>query len=100
MSKKSILEREKKKRALFGKNLSERLSLKKELKKEKSLEKKIFISCMLQKYNRNCSITRFSNRCFVTGRKRSVFRFFNLSKSSIRFFIGNGVAPFVTKSSY
>ncbi len=100
MTRKSIIEREKHKYKIFSKSTNERFFLKKELKKEPNFDKKILISCALQKFNRNCSATRLSNRCFHTGRKRSVFSFFNLSKSSIRLFISSGVAPYITKSSF
>jgi ribosomal protein S14 len=100
MSKKSLLEREKKKYHIFLENYSKRFSLKNQLKKEKDVPKKNILSLLIQKLNRNSSITRFSKRCFLTGRKRSVYKFFNLSKSSIRAIVSLGFAPYVTKSSF
>lgn len=100
MAKKSVLEREKKKHKIFIEKFSQRLSLKNELKKEKDVDKKNVISGLIQKLNRNSSITRVSKRCFLTSRKRGVYQFFNLSKSSIRFLVSSGFAPYVTKSSF
>ncbi len=100
MARKAILEKEKKKYNIFLKKNNEKFFLKKKLKKEANLEQKILITCKLHKFNRNLSVTRISKRCFYSGRKRSVFSFFNLSKSSIRYFIASGFAPYITKSSF
>ncbi len=100
MAKKSILEREKKKHKIFLEKFNQRLYLKNELKKEKDMDKKSIISSSIQKLNRNSSITRVSKRCFLTLRKRGVYQFFNLSKSSVRFIVSSGFAPYVTKSSF
>ncbi len=100
MAKKSILEREKKKGKIFFENCYKRLSLKNKLKKEKDIDQKNVLSELIQKLNRNSSITRVSKRCFVTLRKRGVYQFFNLSKSSIRLLVSSGFAPYVTKSSF
>src|SRR4051794_4283154 len=100
MAKKSILEREKKKQKIFFENFDERLSLKNKFKKEKDVDKKTVISGLIQKLSRNSSITRVSKRCFITLRKRGVYQFFNLSKSSIRLLVSSGFAPYVTKSSF
>lgn len=100
MAKKSVLEREKKKHQIFLENFSKRFLLKNQFKKEKDMNKKSILSSLIQKLNRNSSITRFSRRCFLTGRKRGVYQFFNLSKSSIRAIISLGFAPYITKSSF
>jgi len=100
MAKKSVLEREKKKHQIFLENFSKRFSLKNQFKKEKDINKKTILSALIQKLNRNSSITRFSKRCFLTGRKRSVYQFFNLSKSAIRAVVSLGFAPYITKSSF
>jgi small subunit ribosomal protein S14 len=100
MAKKSILEREKKKSKIFFENCYKRLSLKNKLKKEKDVDQKNILSESIQKLNRNSSITRVSKRCFITLRKRGVYQFFNLSKSSIRLLVSSGFAPYVTKSSF
>ena len=100
MSKKSILEREKKKHKIFFENFEKRAFLKNELKKQENIPKKDVILGLIQKLNRNSSITRVSTRCFLTFRKRGVYQFFNLSKSSIRSLVSSGFAPYITKSSF
>jgi ribosomal protein S14 len=100
MAKKSVLEREKKKHKIFLENFYKRSLLKNEFKKEKNVNQKNILAALIQKLNRNSSLTRFSKRCFLTGRKRSVYNFFNLSKSSIRAIVSLGFAPYVTKSSF
>lgn len=100
MAKKSVIEREKKKEKAFLKGFKQRIILKEKLKKEQDIDYKQNLSFQLQKMDRNSSKTRVSNRCFITGRKRGVYSFFNLAKSSIRTIISEGMAPFFTKSSF
>lgn len=58
MAKKSIVEREKKRRILANKYFSMRLSLKDKIKKALSLEQKLFYHALLQRLPRNSSMSR------------------------------------------
>lgn len=49
---------------------------------------------------RNGSKVRTRNRCLVTGRARSVSRFFKLSRVTLREFAAFGSLPGVKKSSW
>ena len=49
---------------------------------------------------RNANPTRVRNRCMVTGRSRSVYRKFGLSRIMIRELGNSGLIPGLTKSSW
>lgn len=100
MSKKSILEREKKRKKIVLKFLDKRKNLISKFKKEKDFNKKQEISFIIQKMSRNSSQVRLVNRCFLTGRNRSVYSLFNLSKSSIKNLAYKSFLPGITLSSW
>lgn len=100
MSKKSILEREKKREKLVLKFLEKRKNLISKFKKEKDFNKKQEISFIIQKMSRNSSKVRLVNRCFLTGRNRSFYRFFKLSRSSIKYLAYKSFLPGITLSSW
>jgi small subunit ribosomal protein S14 len=54
----------------------------------------------LQKLPRNSSPTRLNNRCNVTGRVRSYYRKFGVSRLVLREFALQGKLPGVVKSSW
>lgn len=45
-------------------------------------------------------VTRIKNICILTGRSRSVYRFFKLSRLQIRKWVSYGYCPGVTKHSW
>ncbi len=49
---------------------------------------------------RNSSKTRINNRCILTGRSKSVYRFCKLSRISLRLLAGQGLIAGVIKSSW
>jgi small subunit ribosomal protein S14 len=61
--------------------------------------KNIYIE-KLNKLPRNSSKIRIRNRCIVTGRGRSVFRFCKLSRISLRNLASQGLLPGIRKSSW
>lgn len=101
MAKKSLLERERKR-----KNLIEKYKLTRNILREKlnntnlSLDEKMQISAKLQSLPRNSAPTRSHHRCFVTGRPRSIYRDFNLSRHVLREMAHECVLPGITKSSW
>ena len=54
----------------------------------------------LNKMPRNSSLTRVNNRCVLTGRGRSVHRFFRLSRIKFRELASQGLLMGVCKSSW
>ena len=54
----------------------------------------------LNKLPRNSSKTRIRNRCVLTGRGRSVFKFCKLSRIALREIANQGLLPGITKSSW
>jgi small subunit ribosomal protein S14 len=79
MAKKSMLERE---------------------KKRKKLVVKYSISKKLQQLPKNSSPNRLRNRCWKTGRPRGYFRFFGLCRNALRELAHDCLLPGITKSSW
>nr|YP_009974207.1 ribosomal protein S14 [Ptisana novoguineensis]QNH94139.1 ribosomal protein S14 [Ptisana novoguineensis] len=100
MAKKSLIEREKKRNILVQKYKSIRQSLKNEIKDASSLEEILAIYKELQSLPRNSAPTRLHRRCFLTGRPRSNYRDFGLSRHVLREMAHTCLLPGVTKSSW
>jgi small subunit ribosomal protein S14 len=62
-------------------------------------EKRSFMYAMA-KFPTNSSIVRIKNRCILTGRSRSVFSLFKLSRLSFRKLASFGYIPGVSKASW
>jgi len=69
-------------------------------KKLKENDKKLFLSKFLKKELDHLHLTRKNNRCVVTGRVRSVSRFFKHSRIVLRKNALRGDYPGVCKSSW
>ena len=89
MSKKSWIERNKKKKAVVEKYKE----LRKKLKADKDYE-------ALNKIPRNASPCRLVNRCQVTGRRRGYYRRFGISRMVFRELAWSGEIPGVKKASW
>ena len=100
MAKKSMLEREYKRKKLVTKYSEKRKSILNELKNANSLEEKFSLNEKIQKLPRNSSSIRIRNRCWKTGKPRGFFRFFDLCRNVIRELAHECVLPGVTKSSW
>ena len=100
MSKKSMVEREKKRIRLQKKYSLKRKKLLKKYKIANSFDLKITIHAELQKLPKNSSKTRLRNRCSKTGRPRAIFQDFGLSRHVFREMAHNCFLPGVTKSSW
>lgn len=48
----------------------------------------------------NSSVTRIKNRCIITGRARSVYRLFKLSRIQLRKLAASGFLPGLSKYSW
>lgn len=100
MSKKSILEREQNRQKIVAKYASKRKALIELFKKTLSLEDKFRISHKIQKLPKNSSKVRLRNRCWKTGKARGYYRFFGLSRNSLREMGSQCLIPGLTKSSW
>jgi small subunit ribosomal protein S14 len=100
MAKKSMLERELKRKILVKKYLEKRKIILNKLKKANSLEEKFLLSKEIQKLPRNSSPIRLRNRCWKTGRPRGYFRFFGLCRNAVRELAHDCLLPGVTKASW
>nr|YP_009562300.1 ribosomal protein S14 [Trichomanes trollii]QAV57657.1 ribosomal protein S14 [Trichomanes trollii] len=100
MAKKSLIQKENKKNKLVKKYHSVRQSLKREMKQSLSIQNKLEISKRLQSLPRNSAPTRLHNRCSLTGRPRSNYRYFGLSRHVLREMVHACLLPGVIKSSW
>jgi small subunit ribosomal protein S14 len=89
MAKKSIVNRDQKRRKMIAQYAAKRSALKAAGDYE-----------ALHKLPRNSSPTRLKNRCIETGRPRGYMRTFGLSRISFREHASKGEIPGVTKSSW
>ena len=100
MSKKSMVEREKKRQRLFEKYEDKRADLKERIRTSDSPRERFRLQRELQRLPRNSSRTRLRNRCKVTGRPRGYYRDFGLSRNVFREWAHKGYLPGVVKSSW
>ncbi len=100
MAKKSMLEREKKRKRLVTKYAEKRKEILSQLKKANSLEDIFSFNEKLQKLPRNSARTRIRNRCWKTGRPRGYFRHFGLCRNALRELAHDCVLPGLIKASW
>ena len=100
MSKKSLIEREKKRRNFVQKYFQKRQNLKLQIKKSNSLEEKFHLYRKIQKLPRNSAPTRLHNRCFFSGRPKGFFRDFGISRHFLRELAHEGLLPGIQKASW
>nr|YP_009427474.1 ribosomal protein S14 [Stegnogramma sagittifolia]ASU96190.1 ribosomal protein S14 [Stegnogramma sagittifolia] len=100
MAKKSLIEKEKKKRKLVEKYEVNRQSLRRRIKSSLSIRDKLTTSGRLQSLPRNSAPVRLRNRCSLTGRPRSNYRDFGLSRHVPREMAHTCVLPGLSKSSW
>jgi small subunit ribosomal protein S14 len=100
MAKKSMLEREKKRKNLVIKYTKKRQILLNQLKTANSLSEIFELNEKLQKLPRNSAPTRVRNRCWKTGRPRGFFRYFGLCRNALRELSHDCFLPGVIKASW
>jgi small subunit ribosomal protein S14 len=100
MAKKSMLEREKKRKTLVLKYREKRKEILNQLKEAGSLEEIFALNKKLQLLPRNSSPVRMRNRCWKTGRPRGFFRFFGLCRNALRELSHDCFLPGVIKASW
>ena len=101
MAKTSAVEKNKHQQALTKRYTAKRARLK-EMAKDADLpaEERFDARLKLAEMPRNSSKVRIRNRCALTGRPRSVYRKFKLSRIALRELASSGQIPGVVKSSW
>jgi small subunit ribosomal protein S14 len=101
MAKKSAIEKNKKRTRLVQKYAARRAALK-AMARDDSLmpEERFNARLKLAKLPRNASAVRVRNRCLITGRPRSVYRKFKMSRIALRELAASGQIPGMVKSSW
>ena len=101
MAKKSLVNREKKRRNAVEKFAAKRSELKAVLASSSaSEEEKAVAREKLQKLPRDASPVRLRTRCALTGRPRGVFKKFGLARNKLREIAMRGEIPGVIKASW
>lgn len=101
MAKKSLKERNDKRKRLAAKYANRRETLKKLAKDEGlSPEERFTARLKLAKLPRNSSPTRIRLRCVLTGRPRGNYRKFGLSRIAVRDLASTGQIPGMVKASW
>ena len=95
------IQRDQKRRILYAKYEIKRLLLKSMIR-DLHLSKNIRFQSIqeLNKFPRNSSASRIRNRCVQTGRAKSNYRIFKMSRITFRELALKGLLPGVTKSSW
>ena len=101
MAKKSMIERDLKRRRMAKKFESKRNRLKDIINdKEKPGEDRFMAALRLAELPRNSSKIRVRNRCEVSGRPRGVYRKLKMSRIALRDLGNLGRIPGIVKSSW
>ena len=100
MAKKSMVEREAKRKKLYEKYKNKREKLRSETKQSRSFDEHLNLQHKFQKLPRNSSKCRLKNRCWVTGRSRGFYRHFGLSRHVFREMSHECLLPGIKKSSW
>ncbi len=101
MAKKSLKERNDKRKRLAAQYALRREALKKQAKDEsRSPEDRFSARLKLAKLPRNSSPTRIRLRCELTGRPRGNYRKFGLSRIAVRDLASTGQIPGMVKASW
>ena len=107
MAKKSMIQREIKRKTLVNRFSKKRTFVKQKLKKvlnnsdaDNIYEEVLELQKTLQQFPRNSLQIRIKNRCWKTGRSRGYYRDFGLSRHVVREMAHEGALPGVIKSSW
>jgi len=101
MAKQSSIQKNHNRKKIVSKFKSRRSSLKKMImQKSLSMEERFKLQTKLNDLPRDSANVRVRNRCELTGRTRSVYRKFGLSRIKLRELTMSGALPGVVKSSW
>lgn len=101
MAKKSMIEKNNRRRKMSKQKDATRSALKALImNKETSIEERFEAVMKLAQMPRNSSKVRIKNRCELSGRPRGFYRKFKLSRIALRELASSGQIPGVIKSSW
>jgi small subunit ribosomal protein S14 len=101
LAKTSQILREQHRKALIQKHAAKRAALRKKLKDPNvSVDEKLQVQEEFAKLPRNSCPTRLKRRCEITGRPRSHYRKFGISRIALRDLALRGQLPGVRKASW
>ena len=101
MAKTSQVLRDRHRKQLIAKHAEKRAELRKRLKDPSvSIEEKIAVQEQFAKLPRNSCPTRLNRRCEVSGRSKSFYRKFAISRIALRDLTLKGQLPGMRKSSW
>lgn len=101
MAKKSMIERDKKRRKLNARLEGKRSELKTIINdRSKPADERFKATLTLAQMPRNSSKTRIRNRCEITGRPRGYYRKLRMSRIALRELSSRGEVPGMVKSSW
>ncbi|MEM8986956.1 MAG: 30S ribosomal protein S14 [Pseudomonadota bacterium] len=101
MAKKSMVQRDEKRKRMSKKFASKRARLKEIIMdQDKPADERFAASLKLAQLPRNASPTRQRNRCAVTGRPRGFYRKLKMSRIALRELGSQGKIPGLVKSSW
>lgn len=100
MIRKSIIERNIKKKTLIQKYLFKRKFILKQLKTVNPFISSFILYKKIQKLAKNTNKIRLKNRCWKSNKGKSYYRFFGLSRNIIKNFADKCILPGLIKSSW
>ena len=101
MAKKSMVEKNNRRRKMAKSFANRRKSLKAIVRDKKlPVEERFAATLKLAEMPRNSSATRIRNRCELTGRPRAYYRKHKLSRIALRDLGNKGLIPGLVKSSW
>ncbi|WP_339048642.1 30S ribosomal protein S14 [Candidatus Mesenet endosymbiont of Phosphuga atrata] len=101
MAKKSVIQRNLKRRQMCDRYRSKRQGLKSITKnKNIPIHQRFIVQLKLSKMPRDSAEVRIRNRCFLSGKGRDVHRRFCLSRSALRKLASSGSIPGMLKHSW
>jgi small subunit ribosomal protein S14 len=101
MAKLSQVLRDKRRRKLIAKHADKRAALRKKLNDPNvSVDEKLAVQEAFAKLPRNSCPTRLNRRCEISGRSRSYYRKFGISRIALRDLALKGQLPGMRKSSW
>ena len=95
-----MIQREVKRERLIIKHAKKREIIRESLNNSGSYQDKLELFKKIQDLPRNSAPSRHRNRCWVTGRSRSFYKDFGLSRHVLREMAHEGNIPGLTKSSW
>jgi small subunit ribosomal protein S14 len=101
MAKKSQVNRDLRRKKMIAKHAEKRAELRNRLKDPNaSMEEKLEVQNAFAKLPRNSCPTRLNRRCALTGRSKSYYRKFGVSRIALRELALTGMLPGMRKSSW